>query len=279
MTSYKIVKTISNNIVLALDINEHEVFLRGKGIGFGRRKGDRVSSESVEKLFTLVDENEQQLYHQLLKTTSPRLIEIASDMIQYIQSQVDKPLNEHIHVALTDHIAFLVRRCRMGVPIENPFLLETQVLYPKEYAIAEEVMHRLEQELNLRIPASEAGFIALHVITALSIQTLESIQKQAYLIAKMVRIMENHFEQKLDKNNLNYVRLITHFRFVIERVERGEQLDAPQDIMDSIRKAYPECYALSWKIVKSLQQDLRKPISEAEVFYLSLHLYRFACTS
>ena len=279
MTSYKIVKTISNNIVLAQDINDHEVFLRGKGIGFGKRKGDLVSSESVEKLFTLVDANEQQLYHQLLKTTSPRLIEIASDMIQYIQSQVDKPLNEHIHVALTDHIAFLVRRCRMGVPIENPFLLETQVLYPKEYAISEEVMHRLEQELNLRIPASEAGFIALHVITALSIQTLENIQKQTYLIAKMVRIMENHFEQKLDKNSLNYVRLITHFRFVIERVERGEQLDAPQDMIDSIRKAYPECYALSWKIIKSLQQDLRKPISEAEVFYLSLHLYRFACTS
>jgi transcriptional antiterminator len=278
MTSYKIVKPITNNIIRALDINDHEVILIGKGIGFNRKKNDVISSTSVENIFTLLDTKEQSLYTNLIKTTSPKLIELANDMIIYIQSQVEKPLNEHIHVALTDHIAFLVRRCKMGIPIANPFSLETSTLYPKETRIAAEVVQRLSDELNLQIPSGEIGFITLHIITALSEQTLEKIQRESYLVTKLIAIIENQAKEPLDHESLNYTRLVTHIRFIIERVQRDEILDAPDELVDSIRKAYPECYSLAFKLIKSLQQELNKTIAMSEVFYLSLHLYRFIHT-
>ena len=40
-------------------------------------------------------------------------------------------LNEHIHIALTDHIAFSFKRVKQGYDITNPFMLETKSLYPK----------------------------------------------------------------------------------------------------------------------------------------------------
>ena len=34
------------------------------------------------------------------------------------------PLNENIHIALTDHLAFAINRMKQGLMIRNPFLLK-----------------------------------------------------------------------------------------------------------------------------------------------------------
>ena len=77
------------------------------------------------------------------------------------------PLNEHIHVALTDHLVFAVSRMRRGMGIRNPFLLETKGLYPNEYKIAAEVTEMVNKNLTVALPEGEIGFIALHIHSAL----------------------------------------------------------------------------------------------------------------
>ena len=42
-------KIINNNIVLTHDHKNREIIAMGKGIGFGRRKGDSVSQSEIEK--------------------------------------------------------------------------------------------------------------------------------------------------------------------------------------------------------------------------------------
>jgi transcriptional antiterminator len=275
MTSYKIIQTITNNMVRARDINDHEVILTGKGIGFGKRVNDLVPSNKVESTFSLVSKEEQQHFSELLRYTSPKLVELSNQMIQYIQSKVDKPLNEHIHVALTDHIAFLVRRCKMGLPIENPFSVETATLYPKEYSIAVEVMQMLSTKLNLKIPLGEAGLTAMHIISSVHDETMANIQESNRLISKLVSIIETRTGEKLDTNNLNYVRLITHIRFAIERIRRGETLNAPEDLVRHVREAYPQSYYFAWTLIRTIQREMHKNVEDAEVFYLSMHIYRY----
>ncbi|MFB7140615.1 PRD domain-containing protein [Gottfriedia sp. NPDC056225] len=41
-----------------------------------------------------------------------------------------------------------------------------------------------------------------------------------------------------------------------------------------LKKEYPVCYDLAWKILKSIETSLNKKASEAEVIYLTLHLER-----
>lgn len=275
MTSYKIKKVITNNILRALDINETEVILIGKGIGFNKKANDIVSSSGVENLFVLQNNQEKGLYEQLLRSTSPKLISIANEAIDYIQQHVDKPLNDHIHIALTDHISFMVRRCKMGIPVENPFSLETENLYPKEADIAAHVVDYISQELNLPIPRGEIGFITLHIVSSLTNDSLFKAQKLTYLVSKLTEVMEDQLMIQLDKTDLNYTRLVTHLRFAIERAYKGEVLSYVPELEEILKKQYSECYALAYKLVKIMQNELNKKMNSSEVIYLAMHLYRF----
>ena len=46
--------------------------------------------------------------------------------------------------------------------MNNPFLLETESLYPKEYEVAKEVVDMIN-ESPIQLPEGEIGFIALHI--------------------------------------------------------------------------------------------------------------------
>lgn len=275
-TSYKIIKVITNNIIQASDINDQEIILIGKGIGFGKKSNDLISSYNVDTTFLIKNESETSLYKRLLMTTSPRLIEISQDVITYIQTCTDKPLNEHIHVALTDHIAFLVRRCKMGIPIDNPFLYETKSLYPKETEVARHVIDLLNEKLSIDIPENEIGFITLHIISSVTNTQISDIQKTNILIEKLIRVIEQQMDFSIDRTTLVASRLITHLRFMIERIQRNEHMEVPSSMKSMMKESYPECYSLSVKLIKIIQNDLKERINSSEAVYLSLHLYQLA---
>lgn len=273
-TSYKVIKTITNNIVHAADINDNEVILIGKGVGFKKSSNDIISSINVESTFILKNEEETSLYKQLLLTTSPKLIDISAEIIDYIQQNTDKPLNEHIHIALTDHLAFLVRRCKMGIPIDNPFVYETNNLYPKETRIAKEVIRMLEDKLSLDIPSSEVGFITLHIISSVSNQHISEIQLSNILINNLIKVIEKQIESPINRESLIYSRLITHLRFTIERINRREVMKTPLEFENLVETTCPECYALSLKLISIMQNELNKPVDKTEAIYLALHIYQ-----
>ena len=47
----KIEKIINNNIISAKDEKNQEVILMGRGIGFGRKKGESIDLSRIEKIF------------------------------------------------------------------------------------------------------------------------------------------------------------------------------------------------------------------------------------
>ena len=274
--AYKAQEIITNNIVRATDKSGGEVLLIGKGIGYNRHKNDLISEKAAHNIFALKDEQEQALYKQLIRTTSPSLIELVNNVIDFIQDNVNESINEHIHIALTDHISHMVRRCKLGVPLSNPFELEIENLYPKEYGIAKEVVEKLAEELAISIPKGEISFITPHIVSALSSESLAEVSRHTQLILKLVKIIEDNLMCTLDRKSLNYVRLVTHIRFAIERVERNEKLDVPEEFACILEKQYKELYALAYKLVKIMQTELRKEIEPSEIVYLTIHLYQFA---
>lgn len=274
-TTYKISKVITNNLVRATDIDSNEVILTGCGIGYSKKTNDLISSEKVENVFVLQNKSEADLYNQLLTNVSPKLIEIANSCIIYIQSQFDKPLTDHIHISLTDHICFLVKRYKMGIPINNPFSYQTNALYPKETEVAQQVLKQLNAQLHIEIPAEEVSFITLHIVSALSDNSLANIVQDNYTIQKITETLEEEFGKKIDKSTLNYARFVTHLKFMIERVKKGDSLKVPSDIIELVKDKHFACYALSWKLAKIVQQQIRAKVSEEEIILLSLHLFRF----
>ncbi|WP_044736742.1 glucose PTS transporter transcription antiterminator GlcT [Geobacillus kaustophilus] len=273
---FRVEKTLNNNVLIASHPAYGEVVLLGKGIGFGKKRGDEIAKSAVEKCFVLKNEREQEQYKKLLPELSEEFIALMSEVVQHIQQRVGAPLDEHIHVALTDHIAFTLKRLEQGLDVKNPFLAETKSLYPLEYEIAHEVARMIEQKLGASLPEGETGFIALHIHSAISKQSVSEANRYSQLIADLVKIVEQQLGVDIDRESVHYLRFVRHLRYAIERMKKGEKTEEPKNLSKILKEAYPLCYNLAWKLVKVMQQTLHLPADDAEAVYLTLHLQRLA---
>ncbi|HLQ97814.1 MAG TPA: PRD domain-containing protein [Candidatus Dormibacteraeota bacterium] len=274
MKSYIVKKALNNNVLIANSDQNEEVVLIGKGIGFNHKKNDSVNKEVIEKVFVLKNEKEQQHYKELLPHIDTEILDIIISSTELIRRKSKVILNEHVHVALTDHLVFAINRLARGLAIKNPFLSETKVLYPFEYEIAAEVVDLINQSIDINLPEGEIGFIALHIHSAITQKDISEINKYSQLIAFIVGTIEEQLNIIIDKDRVDYIRLVRHIRYTIERVVKDEKLAEPEKIASLLKHEYPICYNLSWKLMKIMQQTLKKPVYEAEAVYLTIHLQR-----
>ena len=272
--SFRIEKVLNNNVLIASHPTYDEVVLIGKGIGFGKKKGDVIEQKDVEKWFILKNEREQEQYKKLLPHVDEEFIGLMNDIIHHIRTRTNSSLNEHIHVALTDHILFAIKRLEQGMDIKNPFLAETKSLYPLEYDVAAEVVNMLNERLHIELPGGEIGFIALHIHSALTNHQLSEVNQHSQLISRLVSVVEEQLNIRIDRESIHYLRFVRHLRYAIERVKKGEKIEEPKKLSNILKETYPLCYNLSWKLIKIMQQTLQLPVDEAEAVYLTLHLQR-----
>ncbi|MFX0560877.1 PRD domain-containing protein [Tepidibacillus infernus] len=273
--SYLVKRTLNNNTVLAVDEFQKEVVLLGKGIGFNRKKGEWIPYDSsIEKIFVLSSDNNRETMLRIFTETEEEIIHAINDYIQYIEDRLEVKLTEQFLVSFIDHISFAIKRLKQGIQIQNPFLHEVRSLYPEEYALAQDGVNMLSKLLKMEIPDDEIGFITLHLHSAKTKQSVSKMNQFSSLIGKLIQVIENELEIKIDRDSIDYARLITHLRFAIERTERNQFLDQDHPLTTLLRKEYPICYNLSWQLVKIMQNELKAQIPEAEVSYLTLHIER-----
>ncbi|WP_027415910.1 glucose PTS transporter transcription antiterminator GlcT [Aneurinibacillus terranovensis] len=272
---YQIKRVLNNNSLLALDERRTEVILLGKGIGFEKKKGDSILfNEAVEKVFVPSSEDNREKMVRIFAETDEEVIRIINEFIEYVEKAVNKKFSEQFIVTLIDHISFAIKRLGQGVNIDNPFLHEVRSLYAYEYKIAEEGIRKIEKQLHMKIPDDEIGFITLHLHSSRTNQSLSKMNRFSQLISRLISVVENELDVTIDKTSIDYARLITHLRFAVERAEAKKMLEDNHPVSDLLRKEYPACYNLSWKLVKIMQNELKVDIPEAEVSYLTLHIQR-----
>jgi transcriptional antiterminator len=274
MVHIEVKKVLNNNVLIAKHESYDEVVLIGKGIGFTTKKGDRIENDIVEKMFVLKGQKEQEQYKMLLPYLEEDMLDTIISAIELIRNRTNSFLNEHIHVALTDHILFAMNRLMKGMAIRNPFLMETKALYPFEYEVAKDVVSLLNEETNVKLPEGEIGFIALHIHSAMMNKDLSQVNRHSQLIGTLTSMIEETLQVGIDKESVPYMRLVRHLRYTIERVLRQERVQEPEKIALLLKEEYPLCYNLSWKLIKIMQQTLKKPVDDAEAVYLTMHLQR-----
>lgn len=274
MENLTVVKVMNNNVIIASHPQHGEVVVIGKGVGFGRKVKDSIKVNEDDKMFILRNEKEKELYKRLLLQVDERLIEVMNDSIFYISQHAGAPINEHIHIALTDHIAFAVMRCKQGIVVHNPFKYETREFYPKEYKISEHVMAEINRRMAIDLPEDEIGFVALHIHSAIANRPVGEVRENSELIVDLVSLIERSLEIKVDKESLHYSRMLRHLIIALERIRRGEQVEEPSRIMEIVKTEYAEMYSLAWKLLMVIQQRLHRPVHDAEAVFLTMHLER-----
>ncbi|MDQ0090077.1 transcriptional antiterminator [Paenibacillus anaericanus] len=277
--SLQVAKVLNNNVIIANHPQHDEVVVIGKGIGFNRKSNDFVPLELVEKMFILKNQQEQEQYKQLVRQVDEKLIEVIGEVIMYISKKTQTELNEHIHIALTDHLAFALKRAEQDIAIHNPFLYETKEIYPVEFELAEYAIDLIRRKMGVDLGDDEIGFVALHINSAMTNRHISEVRGQAELIADLVCIVEQELDVVIQRNSLDYSRLLTHLRFAIERIRRGERVGEIHKLEGLLKQEYPTLYDVAKKLTQVMEQRLKKTVYPAEVSYLTMHLHRVAHTN
>ncbi|RCW49256.1 MULTISPECIES: PRD domain-containing protein [unclassified Halanaerobium] len=272
--SFRIEKIYNNNVILAINSEDNrEVVVVGKGIGFNTKVGSNVEipAREIEKYFLAYKSGDREKYHQLINQLDDSVIGVSEEIIDLA---VDKfgSLNPHIHIALTDHIGFSVERIANNMEVANPFIEEIKALYTEEYQVAEEGKKIIESKLNVKIPESEIGFIAMHIHAARLNKDVSKTVKQTSLIKELVECVKAELKIDFSKEDLSYMRLINHLRFSLQRLENKKTIKNP--LIDKIKEEFVQSFQLALNLSEIIEKRTGKSLPIDEVGYLALHLQR-----
>lgn len=269
-----VVKSFNNNILLVREDGKEKILFQ-KGIGFGKRPGDLVEKGTVvEKIFIIEDKDNQRNFNEILNRVDTKLIALVEEVIAEITDELGEDLNENIHIGLVDHLFYAIQRLKNNEEIENPFLVEIETLYGREFSMASRLANRINEELGVYIPEGEKGFIALHIHSARNNGKLSNTIKYSFLSNSIIEHVEDRLKIKINRKSLDYARFLTHIRFAIERIITNSPIK--NDLIDVIKVKYK----LSYKIAKETKGIICKvleinDVSEDEVAYLAMHIERF----
>lgn len=266
---FRIIKVFNNNVIMAKDrLNQKEVVLVGKGLGFDAKPGGMIDNEKIEKVFSFVDKNKL----EQLNNFNEDIIGVTEEIISMVSKELQEPLNEHIHVALADHIGFTLERLKTGLEITNPFIEEIKALYSREYELACQAAEMIEEKFETNIPDGEKGFIAMHIHSSRINRDLAKTVENTTMINKMVEIAEGELNAKLNRQDANYARLLVHLRFALDRINSNTTIKNP--LLKKIKSEFADSYSIANKLAEYIRERLGKSPPEDEIGYLALHIQR-----
>lgn len=273
---YKITKIINNNIVCSKDRTGEEILLRGLGIGFKKKAGDRVEDAVVEKIYRISNPGTKDKLQDLLADIPLEYVEVTTDIIEYVQESLGKELNENIYLTLTDHISFALERKKNQLEYKNALLTEIQSFYGPEYQLGLKALQMIKERLGVELSVDEAGFIALHIVNAQLDTKMSSMVAITEMIQAVLEMTEAHYGRKLQEDSLDYQRFVTHLKFFGQRLfnRKGKGSQGDPVFQKMVRERYPEDYACAGKIRDYAEETYHIQITEEEMMFLTVHLRR-----
>lgn len=272
----RILKVLNNNVIISTsEETGKEVVVMGKGLAFGKSRGDLVEREKIEKIFTLKDQTEKGKFQQMIENIPQEILEVSESIISYSEKILGKELENNIHLALADHLAFAIQRFKNGYEIKNHLLWEIKKLYRKEFEIGLWAIKEIENKLAVKMPEDEAGFIALHLINATMGESMTNTIDITTMVQDILNLIKYSLKVEFNTQSLYYDRLITHLRFFAQRViskKNSPLTETP--FYNMMEENYPQAFSCALKIKEYVGKNYHYQLGKDEIVYLCLHLQR-----
>ncbi|WP_169910963.1 PRD domain-containing protein [Evansella clarkii] len=270
---FTVEKILNNNVLIAKSNKDEEVVFIGKGIAFGKKTGDQLEEQPYEKVFKLADAEEQEKYKKLVSKEEEKIILIIHEAISKIRDLLGIELHERIHYALTQHLVLAIERTKAHTDIKNPFLTETKWMYYDTFKISEIVIDYIYEKSGVRLPEAEAGFITLHIQSALTDERPLLMDQTEEFISRCVSYIEEKTKRQLDKESTSFHRFVQHLKQMFER-SMTNNFPVEKKVLQMLKKESPVCYNLSRNIVRMVEKVVGHTLADAETIYLIIHLQR-----
>ena len=272
----KIEKIINNNLVKSRNLQNQELIVMGKGIGFQKEIGSEIDETVINQIYVSDDHASSNKLAEILASVPLEIIQLTNEIVGFARASLGKRVGDSIYLTLTDHISFAVERQRDGIYLENALLWEIKRFYNHEYLIGKEALAIIQQRLNIELPEDEAGFIALHFVNAtMDSPGLEKAVTLAKTVQSILSIVKYHFNIELNEYSIHYERFVTHLKFFTQRIISGTELkDDDDSFMLALKERYADEYKCALKIESFIVQEFGRTLTDNEIIYLTIHIRR-----
>lgn len=270
------IKQIFNNNVVLTTSGASEIVVMGRGIGFQKKKGDKIDKELIEKEFVLTENVAKSIFPDVYDQLSAHEIDVVMELIDYAEKELNVEFQSNIYIALADHIQYSLRRADQVLPLANPLSYEVKKYYPDAYEVGQYALKLIEKRLDKKMHEDEAASLALHFVTG---------QKEGYLISQTIKvtrivheilnIVRLHFGMEFDEDSIQYARFLTHVQYFAHRIIFGEhEEDTDSFLFEQIQRSYPDTFSCVLKVKKFVEAEYAFEMGEDEQVYLTIHIER-----
>lgn len=277
----RIKKVINNNILCVVDDKGSELIVTGRGLGFGRKVGQRVDPSSVEKVYRMEDKSEQRRLRELVEQIPLEHLDLTEAMIAEIKSVIHQPLNESLLITLADHISFAIQRKSQGVEFKNPLSGSILCYYPTEYQLGQRCLALVRERCGVELNPDEAAFIALHIVNAELNTSMSEMYDITRLIEGVIEVVEYFYRDlgSFDRESLAFNRFVVHLRYFAQRLFQDKLMtDSPDESEAAFRaliaRNCKQHYKCAQCVAEYIKNTWHRTLSQEELIYLTIHLKR-----
>ena len=280
----RISRIYNNNVALTVNHLGQEAVVIGRGIAFGKRKGQMIDPAAVEQTFVPERGMSGERLSLTLSEIPAEILSIATGLESRVRADGVLELSNSFIIPLADHLHYAVMRAREGVRVDYPLAPEVTLLYPREVEYGRSVIAAVRERLQVQMDPGEAIPLALHLVNA---QFATADMSQAFrmteVFAQVFEIIEASYERTINPDSMSAARFVTHLRYLFVRASRtsanrAEDVDevSQPSLLAALRSDAPRAYACAQKVLLVLQMQLKQSLTRDELTYLTIHIARLA---
>lgn len=272
---FKVKKVFNNSVVLAKDEQERELLIRGKGIAFNVSPNQELTLSKDARISYIT--SRLQLVN-VIENVPEELFQLTQELVDDAEEKLGKTLNPSLLFSLADHIHNAIHRQEKNREVNNIIKYEIPHLYNQEYLVGKKILKKIAEKTTVKLPDSEAAYIAMHLVNAQLItgdisQTLEITE----ITKDIVLLIQKEYGISIDKTSMVFSRFVVHLRYLIERHYK-QNLESSDSIglklLETMSQMYQKNYIVARDIQEFLQREYGWSFGDGELVYLIIHLER-----
>ncbi|MEC0182408.1 BglG family transcription antiterminator [Paenibacillus peoriae] len=228
---------------------------------FGKR--DEIGDRRISTLPMIPDEDMELIREIILERIELNQIELS-----------DIALNN-----LMIHIAIACKRIRDGNYVSYYPSELKKIEAQKEFNVASEIVHDLEQQMGHSFPVAEIAYIAVHLLGVRTIVTAHMneediktiIDQDIYdLTVEILDQIEQQLKMDIRSDKELLVGLCLHLKPLINRHKYG--MNSRNPMLDKIKAHYPLAFEAGIIAAEIIKLRLGIQIEENEIGYMAIHI-------
>ncbi|MBJ7221414.1 MULTISPECIES: BglG family transcription antiterminator [unclassified Brenneria] len=219
-------------------------------------------------------------YKALIDYFGEQEVNFVQQLLQDMEQQLSYPLGEPYYINIFTHILIMMHRMALGNSMPLGEETHRRQIDRNILGIAENMVDKIEQRIDNRLPADEVWFIYQYIISSgivieergdnLYSRHQLSNGESRRIALNLIDIFSDFINIDLRADSLLYDGLLIHIKPLLNRLKYRIRIRNPllEDIKDELRDIYQITERVTQQLCRRFQLQ---PIAEDEVGYLTVH--------